>query len=255
MNPLRVLIIDDEKPARDRLRELLRDCSPDFPNVVAGEAANGIEGIEWLSAHRADIALVDIHMPAMSGIEFARHAQGAQPPPAVIFVTAHDQYAVAAFEVNAIDYLLKPVRAARLLAALRKASGGTRAAREVLERLEEKPRRYFSVAERNRVTLVPVGDALFLRAGQKYVTLRTMTGEHLIDESLTSLEREFAGVFVRVHRNCLAARARIRGIERVAAETPGEDADPGWALVIEGSDERLPVSRRQWPQVKALVKG
>ena len=251
MNPVRILIVDDEKPARERLRVLLQDCSAEIPNAVAGEAANGIEGIEWLSEHQADVALVDIHMPSMSGIEFARHALGVGLPPAVIFVTAHDQYAVAAFEVNAIDYLLKPVRAARLLAALKKASGGARVASEVLARLDSQPRRYFSVAERDRVTLVPVADVLFLRAEQKYVTLRSRSREYLIDESLTNLEQEFAGVFVRIHRNCLVARSCIRGFERIA----GEDAEQHWALVLEGCEERLPVSRRQWPQVKALAKG
>lgn len=250
MNPLAVLIVDDEQPARERLREVLADCAADVPNRVAGEAANGLEAIEWLSHHPADVALVDIHMPGMSGIELARHAQLLAAPPAVIFVTAHDQYAVAAFEVNAVDYLLKPVRAQRLKEALKKAAGGAKAAREALERVDSRPRRYFSVAERNRLTLVPVAEVLYLKADQKYVTVRTPGREYLIEESLASLETEFGGMLVRIHRNCLVARAKVRGFERAA----GEEADAGWAVVLEGCPERLPVSRRQWAQVRSLAK-
>lgn len=251
MNPLRVLIIDDEQPARLRLREVLADCSPEMPNLVAGEAANGLEAMEWLSQYPADVALVDIHMPGMSGIEFARHAQMLAAPPAVIFVTAHDQYAVAAFEVNALDYLLKPVRAARLQEALRKAAGGARATSAALERVDSNPRRYFSVAERNRVTLVPLAEVLFLKADQKYVTIRTREREYLIEESLANLEQEFAGILVRIHRNCLVARARIRGFERAS----GEDSDAAWAVVLEDCPDLLPVSRRQWAHVKTMGKG
>jgi len=250
MSPIRVVIVDDEQPARNRLRELLEDCRADMPHSVAAEAANGVEGLQAVTASRADVVFVDIHMPEMSGIEFARHLQVLEHPPAVIFVTAHDQYAVEAFEVNALDYLTKPVRAARLLAALKKAAGGTHLTRGVLESIDPAPRRHFSVAERGRVTLVPVSDVVFLRAELKYVTLRTREREHLVEESLTRIEQEFGSVFVRIHRNCLVARRWIRGFER-GAETEGEE---GWSVILEGLDEKLPVSRRQWPQVKSLGK-
>jgi two-component system response regulator AlgR len=164
-------------------------------------------------------------------------------------VTAHDRYAVEAFEVNAVDYLTKPVRAARLLAALKKAANGARLARGVLERIDSGPRRYLSVAERGRVTLVPVSEVVYLRAELKYVTVRTGTREHLVEESLAQLEQEFGSVFVRIHRNCLVARRLIRGFER-ATETEGEI---GWSVILEGCDEKLPVSRRLWAQVKSLV--
>jgi len=249
MNPVRVVIIDDEQPARSRMRELLEDCRADFPHLLVGEAANGVDGLQVVSASAAGVVLVDIHMPEMSGIEFARHLQVLEHPPAVIFVTAHDQYAVEAFEVNALDYLTKPVRAARLLTALRKAAGSARPSRGVLESIDPAPRRHFSVAERGRVTLVPVSDVVYLRAELKYVTLRTREREHLVEESLTQIEQEFGGVFVRIHRNCLVARRWIRGFER-GAETEGE---AGWSVVLEGIDDKLPVSRRQWPQVKALA--
>jgi len=250
MTAARIVIVDDEQPARGRLRELLGDCAAEFPHAVVGEAANGIEGLELVAQTPADLALVDIHMPGMSGIEFARHLQVLETPPAVIFITAHDQYAVQAFEVNAVDYLLKPVRAARLLAALKKSSGGAPLAREVLERIDPNPRRYFSVAERGRVTLVPVSEVLFLKAEQKYVTIRTREREFLIEDALAQLEKEFAATFVRIHRNCLVARAQIRGVERSSAE----DGDAGWAVVLEGWVDRLPVSRRQWTALKELLK-
>jgi len=249
MNPIRVVIIDDEQPARSRLRELLEDCRSELPHSVAGEAANGVEGLQVAAAAQADVVLVDIHMPEMSGIEFARHLQVLERPPAVIFVTAHDQYAVEAFEVNALDYLTKPVRAARLLSALRKAASGARLTRGVLESIDPAPRRHFSVAERGRLTLVPVAEVIYLRAELKYVTLRTREREHLVEESLTQIEQEFGSVFVRIHRNCLVARRWIRGFER-GAETEGE---VGWSVVLEGLEEKLPVSRRQWPQVKTLA--
>ena len=250
MTPLRILIVDDEAPARERMRELLDDCSAETPHTVVGEASNGLAGVDFLSSQAADVALVDIHMPGMSGIEFARHVQLLQAPPAVIFVTAHDQYAVEAFELNAVDYLLKPVRATRLAAALAKAAAGMRVTREVLERVDPHPRRFLSVAERGRITLVPLADVLYLKAEQKYVTARTREREYLVEEPLSRLEQEFADEFVRIHRNCLASRRAIRGVERVE----GDESDAGWALVLEACDERLPVSRRQWPQVKSLVK-
>ena len=249
MTALRVVIIDDELPARNRLRELLEDCREALPHLVAGEAANGVEGLQVAASAQADVVFVDIHMPEMSGIEFARHLQVLERPPAVIFVTAHDQYAVRAFEVNAVDYLTKPVRSARLLAALQKAATGARLARGVLESIDPAPRRHFSVAERGRVTLVRVTDVIYLRAELKYVTLHTRGREYLVEEPLSQIEHEFGGVFVRIHRNCLVAKRLIRGFEH-SAETEG---DAGWSVVLDGSDERLPVSRRQWAQVKALV--
>jgi two-component system response regulator AlgR len=250
MTPFRIVLVDDEQPARSRLRELLEDCQGEFPHVLSGEAGNGLDGLELVSGGQYDLAFVDIHMPGMSGIEFARHLQTLEHPPAVVFITAHDQYAVEAFEVNAVDYVLKPVRASRLLAALQKAASGARVGREVLERIDPHPRRYFSSADRGRVSLVPVSDALFLKAELKYVTVRTREREYLIEESLSQIEEEFGPVFVRIHRNCLVARRAIRGVERDDAE----EGEGGWSVLIDGVDEKLAVSRRQWPVVKELLK-
>ncbi len=254
--PLRVFLVDDEQPARARMREVLGDLAAELPNVVVGEAATGQEALGTLPAAAPDVVLVDIHMPQMSGMEFARHLAILDAPPAVVFVTAHDQYAIEAFEVNALDYLLKPVRAARLAGALAKAraTGGVR--REAVDRAAvqagQVPRRFFSIGERGKILLVSVADVVYLKAELKYVTVRTPDREHLLEEALTGLEQEFAGIFVRIHRSCLVARRRIRGFERVTDED-GEGA--GWAVILDGVAEKLPVSRRQWPAVKALANG
>ena len=251
---IRVFIADDETPARERLKELLQDIAGDVPTVVAGEAPNGIEALERLPASGAQVLLLDIRMPGMDGLELARHLSALDNGPAVVFVTAHDKHAIEAFDLNALDYLLKPVRAARLAAALKKAMTAGAPRRESLARAAGAPREYLSVAERNRIVLVPVRDILFLRAEQKYVTVRTREREHLIEESLITLEREFCGAeathpFVRIHRNCLVARNVIRGFER----TGGAEEEAHWQVVIDGLAERLPVSRRQWPAVRELI--
>ena len=246
MSELKVFIADDEEPARERLKTLLEDIAPQLPTRVVGEARNGIEAIELLPPSGAQVLLLDIQMPGMGGLEVARHLARLEPPPRIIFVTAHDRHAVEAFELNALDYLLKPVRAERLGAALKKASVPENAK---LEKAAQAPREYLSLAERNRILLLPVRYILYLRAEEKYVTVRTRVREHLVDEPLVELEREFATRFVRIHRNCLVARAAIRGFERA----PGEEGEGHWLVVLDGLEERLPVSRRQWPAVRDLV--
>jgi len=250
MSALRIYIADDEAPARERLKELLADIEAELPTRVVGEAANGLEAVEQLPASGAQLLLLDIQMPGMGGLEVARHLAGLPTGPAVVFVTAHDRHAVEAFELNALDYLVKPVRAARLAAALKKASAAGPPPAQQLAQAATQAREYLSVAERNRILLVPVRDIVYLRAELKYVTLRTRDGEHLIEEPLVALEREFAARFVRVHRSCLVARSAVRGFERAA----GGDEEPHWNVVLEGVPERLPVSRRQWSEVRALVK-
>jgi len=243
---LKVFIVDDEAPARERLRELLGDIAAEVPTSVVGEARHGVEAVERVPASGAEVVLLDIKMPGMGGLEVARHLGALERAPRIVFVTAHERHAVEAFELNALDYLLKPVRAERLAAALQKASVPPQ---ERLAKAAEAPREYLSVTERSRIVLVSVRDILFLRAEQKYVTLRTRDREHLVEESLVALEREFAVRFVRIHRNCLVARAAIRGFERA----PGEDEEAHWLVVLDGLEERLPVSRRQWPLLRDLV--
>jgi two-component system response regulator AlgR len=246
---LRIFIADDEEPARSRLKELLGDIADEVPTAIVGEARHGLEAIERVPTSRAQVLLLDIEMPGMAGLEVARHLAGLESPPAVVFVTAHDRHAVEAFELNALDYLLKPVRASRLAAALKKAVAAGAPDAAQLARAASGAREYFSVAERHRIVLVPVREVLFLRAEQKYVTLKTREREHLIEESLTALEQEFADGFIRIHRNCLVARAAIRGFERASPV----DEEPHWLVVIDGLQERLPVSRRQWPGVREVV--
>jgi len=249
MSMLRVFIADDEAPARERLKELLQDIAAEVPTEVVGEARHGLEAIELVPGSAAQVLLLDIEMPGMRGLEVARHLAGLENGPAVVFVTAHDKHAVEAFELSALDYLLKPVRAQRLAAALKKAAAGSAPDGEKLAQADDEAREYLSVTERHRIVLVPVRDIVFLRAEQKYVTLRTKLRSHLIEESLIALEREFARRFVRIHRNCLVARDAIRGFERAA---PSND-EPHWMVVLDGIEERLPVSRRQWPALRELV--
>jgi two-component system, LytTR family, response regulator AlgR len=218
------------------------------PTQIVGEARHGLEAVERVPSSGAQVLLLDIEMPGMGGLEVARHLAALEKPPTVVFVTAHDRHAVEAFELNALDYLLKPVRAARLASALKKAAVASAPRAEQLARASGAAREYLSVAERHRIVLVPVREIVFLRAEQKYVTLRTRSGEHLIEEPLVALEREFAAHFVRIHRNCLVARAAIRGFERATG-----DDEVQWQVVLDGIAERLPVSRRQWPLVRELV--
>ena len=250
MSVLRIFIADDEAPARARLKELLQDIAGEVPSEVVGEARHGLEAIELVPKSAAQVLLLDIEMPGMRGLEVARHLAGLESGPAVVFVTAHDRHAVEAFELSALDYLLKPVRAQRLAAALKKAAAAPPPDGEQLARAHGDAREYLSVTERHRIVLVPVRDIIFLRAEQKYVTLRTKLRSHLIEESLIALEREFEKRFVRIHRNCLIAREAIRGFERAA---PSND-EPHWMVVLDGIEERLPVSRRQWPMLRELVQ-
>ena len=251
--PLRVLLVDDEAPARARLRDLLADLAAELPNQVVGEAGDGLAALELLAASPADVVLVDIRMPRLDGIEFARHLVGRPEAPKLIFTTAYDRYAVAAFDVNAVDYLLKPVRAPRLADALRRVLSRPAQAeglRQAAAELAPQGRRHLRCSERGKVLLVPVAEVLYLRAEQKYVTARTVEREFLLEDSLAHLEEEFAGRFLRIHRNCLVARDAVAGFERAQDE---EDAH--WLLLLKGGGEKLPVSRRQWPAVKAALEG
>jgi two-component system response regulator AlgR len=243
--PLTVFIVDDEAPARNRLKDLLGDCEGQFPLQLVGEAGNGQEALDKLAENPAEVVLMDIRMPRMDGIELARHLNKLEHPPVIIFTTAYDAYAIKAFEQRAIDYLLKPIKLGRLFEALSRARDAVPIRTEVLQELMPEPRNYFSVHERGKVILVPVADVLFLRAEMKYVTVRTAEHEHLIEESLTALEKEFAARFVRIHRNCLVARAAIDGFEK-----GGGEEESGWLLRLKGLDERLPISRRQLSSVK-----
>lgn len=239
--PLAVFVVDDEEPARNRIRELLIDCAQQLPLELVGEAGNGREALDKLSEVHADVVLMDIRMPQMDGIELAQHLNKLDEPPVIIFTTAYDAYAIKAFELRAIDYLLKPIRLGRLFDALTRARNAVPLRIEELQELIPEPRKNLSIHERGKITLIPIEDVLYLRAELKYVTVRTVQQEYLIEESLTALEKEFAARFVRIHRNCLVAKSEIEGFEKVS----GEDGDSHWTVKLKGIDELLPISRRQ----------
>ena len=248
--PLRVAIVDDEAPARSRLRDLLADCADRVATQVVGEAANGQSALDLIQSAPTDVVLLDVRMPGMDGIEVAQHLRHLAAPPGVIFTTAYDGYAIRAFEVGAIDYLLKPIRRERLADALARVRTTVPPPPGALQALRQGPRTHLSVQERNRIHLIPVGDIVFLKAELKYVTIRTGEREHLMEESLTNLEEEFGDRFVRIHRNCLVARAFVSGFERVEAET----GEGHWQVLLRGIPERLPVSRRQAHVVREFHK-
>jgi two-component system, LytTR family, response regulator AlgR len=246
--PLRVVVVDDEAPARSRLRDLLIDCAVKLPLEIVAEAATGRQALDVLPGCDAEVVLLDIRMPEMDGIETAQHIQKLDDPPAVIFTTAYDAYALKAFEVHAIDYLLKPIRLARLAEALARIRSLTPLKPDVLRDMKPDARSHLSVNERGRIHLIPIADIVFLKAELKYVTVRTAEREYLLEESLARLEQEFAGRFVRVHRNCLVAKDAIRGFER-AVDADGEGH---WVVVLNKVNEKIDVSRRQQHIVREL---
>lgn len=248
--PLSVFVVDDEAPARQRLKELLGDCTAQLPLEMVGEAANGVEALDKLSELPADVVLVDIRMPQMDGLELAQHLNKLEKPPVIIFTTAYDNYAIQAFEQHAIDYLLKPIRLGRLFEALTRARAAAPVRSEVLQELMPEPRKNLSIHERGKILLVPVEKILYLRAEMKYVTVRTQEREFLAEEPLGALEKEFAARFIRIHRNCLVAKSEIESFEKVS----GEGSESHWTVKLKGLDEKLPISRRQQHVVKEFKK-
>ena len=244
---MRIVIADDEAPARSRLRDLLEDCRASFPIELAGEAASGREMLSLVQGGAVDVVLLDIRMPEMDGIEAAQHLLKLPDPPAIIFTTAYDDHALEAFELHALDYLVKPIRLRRLHDALARARAITPLRLDVLQKIAPEARSHLSVQERGRVILIPVPEILFLRAELKYVTIRTARGEHLIEESLSRLEEEFGTRFVRIHRSCLVARALIEGFYKEAGE-----GEARWTVQLRGLAEKLPISRRQQHIVKEI---
>ncbi len=258
--PLRIFIVDDEAPARSRLRDLLSDCSEQLALTVVGEAGNGQEALEKLMVTPADVVLLDIRMPQMDGIELALHlnklprpilgeveANAPKWPPVIIFTTAYDAYAIKAFELHAVDYLLKPIRLGRLFEALGRARAAVPLQTEALFELLPEARKNISIHERGKIYLVPIEQVLFLRAELKYVTVHTADREYLLEESLSAMEKEFATRFVRIHRNCLVAKEAIEGFEKGGGE---EGEGSGWMVKLKGLDELLAISRRQQHIIK-----
>ncbi|MGP1716709.1 MAG: LytR/AlgR family response regulator transcription factor [Methylophilus sp.] len=248
----RLLIVDDEPLARQRLRDLAGDIGG---YTIVAEAANGVEAMAVLQHTAVDIALVDIRMPVMDGIELAQHMRKLSNPPNLIFTTAYDHYALHAFDLNAIDYLLKPIRVERLSAALAKARPLQAKQSQALQTLQEAPQ-HLSIHERGKVLLIPVEEVLYLRAELKYVTVRTREKAYLLEVSLNQLEQIYADRFVRVHRNALVAKNAIAGYakQRVSqGEQTGDEAgESSWVVLIKGVAETLVVSRRHQHMIRAV---
>jgi two-component system, LytTR family, response regulator AlgR len=237
---LRVLIVDDEPPARERLRSLLAEIAE---VDVVGEAANGQEALSSAHELAPDVVLLDVRMPGLDGLQAARHLNVLEEPPAVIFTTAYDQYAVAAFEAHAVGYLLKPVRQEQLAAALARAGRLTKAQLQKLARAGGETRRsHIAARRREGVRLIPIEEVQYFLADQKYTTVRHLAGEDLIEDSLRLLESEFGAAFVRIHRNALVGARHLERIER--------NADGQYFVRLRGCEAPLPVSRRMAAELR-----
>lgn len=234
---MKILVVDDEKPARQRLISLLHEIGPEFK--VVGEASNGVDAIDQCIRKEVDVLLMDIRMPLMDGLDAAREIARLPNPPVVIFLTAYDRYALEAFDSNAIDYLLKPIRKSRLETALAKAKVFSLARWRQVEAsplLMGKMRSHIAAHHRGALVLMPVSEIRYFQAELKYVLARSAGQRMLIDDSLKTLEKEFSPLVIRVHRNALVAVRYIRTLYR----------EPNGRLKVrlDGVDEPIEVSRR-----------
>lgn len=246
---MKVLIVDDEQPARERLQQILRD-EDDYQ--VVGVAGNGHEALALAVEHRPDIVLLDIRMPGLDGIETAHHLNELEHAPAVVFTTAYDEYAVDAFEAQAVGYVLKPVRRSRLAAALAQAS---RLTGNMLQKVAEEAnlevqRRHVCATVKGTLKLIPVDEIWCFVADQKYVRAEHEKGRDLLDDSLKSLAEEFGDRFVRIHRSALVAVDKIERLEKIADGKSRVVLRPGSHV----SDKELIISRRHVAEVRRRLK-
>lgn len=244
---LKVLVVDDEALARARLRTLLGDCSAPAA-LVTGEAADAVQAMTALQRESFDVVLLDVRMPGLDGIALAQSIAALPQPPAVVFVTAHSEHAVQAFEVEAIDYLTKPVRLERLQQALQKVERQTESRQGSVTNLSDE---VLVIQDRGRTERVPLAEVLYLKAELKYITVRTASRSYILDGSLSELEERHAAWFMRIHRNALIARRAVRALEKHFDPEEGE----GWAVRLNGIDEVLAVSRRQLSAVREAMAG
>jgi two-component system response regulator AlgR len=246
---MNVLIVDDEAPARDRLRQLLEDFEE---HIVVGEAGNGNEALKLAASLQPDVILLDIRMPGLDGVETAHHLNAFESPPAVVFTTAYDEYAIDAFEANAIGYVMKPVRRERLAQALTQAARLTRGALGDMAKQSGLASRRQNVCARvqGELKLIAISDVHCFLADQKYVSVVHESGRDLIDDSLKSLEEEFSDAFVRVHRGALVAVSRIESLKKT-----GDGRTQVMLRNCELEDaEELFISRRHLTNVKHRLK-
>jgi two-component system, LytTR family, response regulator AlgR len=237
---LRALVVDDEQPARERLASLLRELGQ---VEVVGEARSATEALARIEELDPDVLYLDVRMPGMSGLELARHLGTLDDPPTIIFTTAYDEHAMAAFEAQAVGYLLKPVRKEKLAAATERAQRLT--PRQLGAVAGPAPRTHLAVRQREGIKLLRVEDIICLVAEQKYTTVRHVGGEDLVDDSLRTLESEFGERFLRIHRSTLVNRDCVEALERDPAGQP--------CVRLRGSGELLPVSRRLLSDLKSRL--
>lgn len=250
---MNILIVDDEPLARQRLRTLLSDCT-DCQRTTVAEAGNAGEALALLGptgGRGFDVLLLDIHMPGQDGLSLAHAVQALPHPPAVVFVTAHADHAVSAFELDAVDYLTKPVRRERLLQALTKAQRSHRQGAPIGPTGTHHANgaadgETLVIQDRGRTERLPLAEVLYFKAEQKYVTVRTATRSFIMDGALSDLESRYGERFLRIHRNALVARRALRALEKHHDPDEGE----GWAVRLQGSTEVLSVSRRQVAAVR-----
>lgn len=239
---MKCLIVDDESLARARLKAILTEVSDEF-NII--ESDNGRDALAKCNDYEPELVFLDIRMPGMSGMEVAHYLTKCKNPPAVVFTTAYNEFALEAFDANAIDYLLKPIRRDRLKTALSKLRPLTPEKQEHLP--IEEPRQNFALTEKGKIRLVPLDDVIYFRADSKLVRLRTVDGEHVISEVLNSLEEELGDKFIRIHRNALVSKAHIDGLTK--NESIGK-----WVVHFKTVDETLEVSRRQTTHVRRWLR-
>jgi len=242
---LKILVVDDEALARSRLRTLVGDCTAPAA-VVAAEAADAAQALKALQREPFDAVLLDIRMPGADGLTLAGTIAAMPQPPAVVFVTAHSEHAVQAFELEAVDYLTKPVRLERLQQALQKVERLAQAARGPQANSADE---MLIIQDRGRTERVPLAEVLYFKAELKYITVRTAGRSYILDGSLSELEERHAGRFMRIHRNALIARRAVRSLEKHFDPEEGE----GWAVRLNGVDELLAVSRRQLSAVREAI--
>ena len=247
---MRVLIVDDEAPARDRLSSLLADSDE---HEVVGEAGNGEQALEIAGSASPDVVLLDIRMPGMNGIETAHHFNSFESPPAIVFTTAYDEYAIEAFDARAVGYVLKPVRRERLDRALEQAARlSNMTLSEVAKRSGISDRRkHICVRAQGELKLIPVRDVAYFHADQKYVRVHHENGTDLIDDSLKHLEEEFGDEFVRIHRAALVA---VRQIDSLKKTTDGQTLVT-LRNAAKDEDDSLIISRRHVADVRRRIKG
>lgn len=250
---LRMVLVDDEPLARMRIRSLVTQTG--LPVDVVGEFGEPVTAQLWLQAQHesgqpVDVVLLDIQMPGLDGMTLAARLRGLPRPPAVVFVTAHPEHALRAFDLAAADYLTKPVRLDRLTASLQRVGQVRAALRDERPASPPEDDTVFVVQDRGRVVRVPLADILYFKAEQKLVTLHTATDVHTLTESLTELEGQVGDRFIRVHRNALVARQAMRALER---RLDDEDGGEGWAVQIRPTLVWLAVSRRQVSAVREAM--